>query len=227
LLKISQWRNSEEENQSILELIENTFADSEIKNPKYFHWQYNENPQGKAVIVLCFDEKNNNFIIGQESIIPSNLNLDKTGIKSSISLNSAVHSKYRRRGIFSKLVSALPEIAMKEGISSVYGVPNSNSHKAFLKEGWKEITHLPLLVRILNPSNYFKNRLKILLRPISFFYKVKNIDQVGIEKYSGNFNEFEQLTSKLATRIQVSQNRNQRFLQWRYNEQLWHLLVLV
>ena len=217
-MKISQWRNSEEENQGILELTENTFSDSDNKNPKYFHWQYNENPQGKAIIALCLDEKNNNFIVGQEPIIPSNLNLGKTAIKSSISLNSAVHSKYRRRGIFSKLVSALPEIAMKEGISCVYTVPNANSHKTFLNEGWKEITHLPLLVRILNPSNYFKNRLKILLRPISFFYKIKNIDQAGIEKYSGNFNEFEQLTSKLSTRIQVSQNRNQRYLQWRYKE---------
>ena len=87
-----------------------------------------------------------------------------------------------------------------------------------MKEGCKEITHLPLLARILNPSNYFKNDLKILLKPISFFYKIKNIKQTGIEKYVGNFNEFEQLTSKLSTRIKISQNRNQRYLQWRYNE---------
>ena len=217
-MKISQWRNSQEENQSILELTENTFPDSDIKNPKYFHWQYNENPQGKAIIVLCFDEEKDDFVIGQKTIIPTELSLGNTYVKSSNGVNSIVHSNYRRKGIFSKLLRALPDLALKEGITCTYGVPNPRSHPVFLKEGWKEITHLPLLVRILNPSNFFKNGLKILLRPISFFYKIKNIDQAGIEKYSGNFNEFEQLTSKLATRIQVSQNRNRRYLQWRYNE---------
>ena len=217
-MNISQWKNSELENQGILDLIENAYGTSELKDPKYFNWQYNENPQGNAIIVLCLDEEKENFVIGQESIIPSVLNIDKNQIKASFSLNTIVHTNYRRRGIFSKLVNALPDFAMKEGIVSVYGVPNSNSHKAFLKEGWKEIGQLPFLVRILNPSNYFNNALKIFLRPISYFYKIKNLDKIGVEKYEGNFVEFDQLTSNLPKRIRVSQNRNHRYLQWRYHD---------
>ncbi len=152
-MKISQWRNSEEENQSILELTENTFPDSDIKNPKYFHWQYNENPQGKAIIVLCFDEEKDDFVIGQKPIIPTELSLGNTYVKSSILVNSIVHSNYRRKGIFSKLLRALPDIALKEGITSAYVVPNPSSHPIYMKEGWKEITQLPFLVRNLNPSN--------------------------------------------------------------------------
>ena len=146
------------------------------------------------------------------------MNLDKTCIKSSISLNSIVHSQYRRKGIFSKLVNELPDLALKEGIVTVYGVPNSNSRKAFLKEGWKEIAQLPLLVRILKPSNYFNNILKKFLRPFDFFYKVKIKQGFRIEKYEGNFSEFKELTSKLPERILVSQNRSPRYLQWRYND---------
>jgi len=215
-MKITQWTNSAQENKGMLELIDTTYGDIEIKNPKYLNWQYDKNPQGKAVIVLCFDEEKKDFVIGQESIIPSELNLGKVCIKSSISLNSIVHPNYRRRGIFSKLVTALPDFALNEGIVSVYGVPNLNSHKVFLKEGWSEITKLPLLVRILTPSNYFNNGPKIFLKPFDYFYKIKIKEHLGIEQYTGNFIEFDHLTSKLPKRIIVSQNRNHKYLQWRY-----------
>jgi len=132
-MKIIQWTNLVQENQGILELIDSTYGNKEIKNPKYMNWQYNKNPQGKAIIVLCFDEKKKDFVIGQEPIISSELNLGKTCVKSSISLNSIVHPNYRRRGIFSKLVTALPDYALNDGIGSVYGVPNPNSHKAFFE----------------------------------------------------------------------------------------------
>jgi len=217
-MKIFQWGNSDKENHGMLELIFSVYGDVEIKNPKYFNWQFKNNPQGQAIISLCCEEEQEDLIIGQEPIIPSILNIDKKCVKASISLNSIVHSNYRRRGIFSKLLSSLPDLAMKKGICCVYTIPNSISHNAFLKEGWKEIARLPLLVRILNPSKYFNNNLKIFFRPIDFFYKIKIKEQLGIEEYKGNFREFDHLTSKLPKRIQVSQNRNHNYLQWRYND---------
>jgi len=217
-MRFIQWTNLDEENQGILDLIDDAYGNVEIKNPKYINWQYNENPQGKAIIILCFDEGKKIFVIGQEPIIPSELNLGRKRVKSSISLNSIVHPNYRRRGIFSKLVKALPDLALKEGIGSVYGVPNSTSHKAFLKEGWKEITRLPLLVRILNPSNYFNNNFKIFFKPLDFFYKINSVERFRIQAYTGNFREFENLTSKLPKRISISQTRNHSYLNWRYND---------
>ena len=216
-MRTRHWKNSENENLGMLELIYNVYGDAEIKNPNYIRWQYNENPQGKAIVVLCFDEEKEDFIIGQETIIPTELNIGNTIVKTSISVNSIVHSEYRRRGIFSELLSLLPDIALKEDIGSVYTAPNSISHNAFLKEGWKEIARLPLLVRILKPSNYFNNVLKIFLRPIDFFYKIYSKDLLKIEEYNGDFNDFKHLTTKLPNRIKISLNRNQQYLQWRYN----------
>jgi len=88
----------------------------------------------------------------------------------------------------------------------------------FLKEGWSEITKLPLLVRILTPSNYFNNNLKIFFRLFDFFYKIKIEKQFRIEEYTGNFIEFDHLTNNLPKRIKVSQNRNHKYLQWRYKD---------
>jgi len=217
-MKILKWSNSDKENQGMLKLIDNVYDEVDIKNPKYIDWQYNKNPQGQAIIVLGIDEGKNDFIIGKEAVIPSDLKLENKLVKASISLNSIVHTDYRRQGIFSKLVSALPNLALKEGIVCVYGIPNSNSHKAFLKEGWKEIAQIPLLVRILKPSNYFNNALKTFFASIDFFWKIKNNEQLQIEEYTGDFSDFDPLTSKLGKRILVLQNRNHKYLRWRYKE---------
>ena len=215
-MKILQSSISDKEIHEMIELIEDVYTDVEIKNAKYINWQYIENPQGKAIIVLCYDDKKENIILGQESIIPSNLNSKNKTIQASISLNSIVHTKFRRRGIFSKLVNALPELALKNGIVCAYGVPNSSSYHAFLKEGWKEITRLPLLVRILKPSDYFNNVLNKVLKPFNFCYKINNFERLGIEEYEGDFSDLEILAAKLPARFQVSQNRNQSYLKWRY-----------
>ena len=70
-MKIFQWSNSEKENQSMVQLIENEYGKAEIKNLSYINWQYIKNPQGKAIIPLCYDEEKDDLIIGQEPIIPS------------------------------------------------------------------------------------------------------------------------------------------------------------
>jgi len=217
-LKILKWSNSDKENKGMLKLIDNAYDEVDIKNPKYIDWLYNKNPQGRALIVLGIDEEKKDFIIAKEAIIPSELKLANKLVRASISLNSIVHTDYRRQGIFSKLVSTLPNLALKEGIVGVYGIPNSNSHKSFLKAGWKEIAQLPLLVRILKPSNYFNNVLKKFFVPIDFLWKIKYQEQLQIEEYTGDFSEFDHLTSKLAKRILVLQNRNHKYLQWRYKD---------
>ena len=69
--------------------------------------------------------------------------------------------------------------------SKILSIDSGQKNKPDIPE--KEITQLPLLVRILKPSNYFNSILKKFLRPIDFFYKVKIKQGFRIEKYEGNF----------------------------------------
>ena len=48
---ISEWVDSENEKDEILNLSRKIFGNVEIINPSYFDWQYIDNPQGKAIIV--------------------------------------------------------------------------------------------------------------------------------------------------------------------------------
>ena len=197
-MKILEWKNSEAENLHMLELIQNVFSEEEKKTSSFFHWQYNKNPQGKALIVLCIDEDKNDSIVGQEPIIPMALSVDEKDVQGSLSINSVVHSSYRGKGIFSKLVDSLPELGLKRGISCVYGIPNTKSYNAFLKQGWFEIVKLPLLVRPLNFSYYFNNSLKKILNPFDSIWKIKGDIQSSSEEYHSDFTkEFDHLTSKL------------------------------
>jgi len=215
-MRISEWKNSKEENQGILKLTENAYGDIEINDSNYFNWQYNENPYGPAQIVLGIDDEKNDLIVGQLPSIPTILSLGSKDIQSSLTLNVAVHSDYRQKGIFSKLLNSLPEQSLARRISCTFGVTNTKSYNVYLKQGWKEITKLPLLIRPLNPSRYFENFLKIFLKPIDLIYEIKPSNNSSIQEFNNNFNDdFDRLTSKLYKRV-LAQKRNHNFLQWRY-----------
>ena len=169
-MKISFWKDTEDEKREILNLAKKTFGDVEITHPSYFDWQYRDNPNGKALVLLARDDSNNQ-IIGTNTIIPLKLIVDGEIITSSLACNVQVHPDYRKKRIFSKLLLSMPESALANGIHSLFAIPNDNSFKAFINEGSIEITHLPLLIKPIRFSKYFGFPLKQILKPFDIFWK--------------------------------------------------------
>jgi len=216
-MKIFEWHDSEEEKKEIMSLTSKTYGDSEVADSSYYDWLYRNNPQGKPVIILATDEKNNHAIIGIEPIIPMKLIVDESVIMSFLSCNSAVNPDYRGKGIFSNLVSSMIDEAIKERFSSIYGVPNKNSYDIFKRQGFTEITRLPLLVRPLNLSHYFDSPLRSLLQPFDSIWKISSNNNTEIQLLRDEYSEdFDVLTVKASKRIQVIQKRDKVFLNWRY-----------
>ena len=83
VMKISLWKDIEDEKQEILNLTKKIFGDVEITKPSYFDWQYRDNPNGKALVLLARDDSNNQ-IIGTNTIIPLELIVDGEIITSSL-----------------------------------------------------------------------------------------------------------------------------------------------
>lgn len=214
-MKISLWTDSEDEKQSMLDLTKKTFGDVEITTPSYFDWQYRENPDGKAIVVLAHDDSND-LIVGTNTIIPSKLIIDGEEITSSLACNVQVHPNYRKKGIFSELLLSMPKFALENDIHSLFAIPNNNSFKAFINEGSIEITQLPLLVRPIRFSQYFSFPIKQILKPLDIFWK-KNVFSSNIEQINGDFDDsFEILAKKTSNRVSVMHSRNKKFLNWRY-----------
>ena len=215
-MKISLWTDSEDEKQAILDLTKKTFGNVEISNSSYFDWQYRNNPDGKAIVLLARDDSND-LIVGTNTITPSKLIVDGEEIMSSLACNVQVHPNYRKKGIFSKLLLSMPESALANGIHSLFAIPNDNSFKAFINEGSTEITQLPLLVRPIRFSQYFRFPIKQILKPFDILWKKKKTFPYSIEQLNGNFDDsFEILAKKTSNRVSVMHSRTKEFLNWRY-----------
>ena len=215
-MKISLWVNTEDEKQEILNLTKKIFGNVDITKESYFDWQYRDNPNGKAIVLLAYDDDSKNILVGTNTIIPQKLIVDGKIITSSLACNVQVHSDYRKKHIFSDLLLSMPNFALSNNIHSLFAIPNDNSFKAFTNEGSIEIAHLPLLIKPIKLSKYFGSPLKQILKPFDIFWKNKNLCS-DILELDGDFDEsFENLVKKTSKRVSVLNSRTKEFLNWRY-----------
>lgn len=215
-MKIEEWKNSDLEKEQILKLMKKVYPNSELSTSEYFDWQYRNGPYGIATILLAKDDDDS--IIGIEPILPMKLYVNNKVTLSSLSCNSVVDPDFRKRGIFSRLVSNILKIIEKKEISTIYGIPNIKSYNIFMRNGFDEINQLPLLIKPLKFSKYFSHPTKGLIRLIEIFFKVKN-GKSDIELFSGEINsDFEKIIKNLSNRVSILQKRDKEFLQWRYRD---------
>jgi N-acetylglutamate synthase-like GNAT family acetyltransferase len=213
-MKISPWLDDENEKSVILELTKKVFGDVEITNSSYFDWQYKNNPDGKALVLLARDDSGQ--VIGTNTIIPSKLLIDGQETISSLACNVQVHPDHRKKGIFSKLLLSMPEHALGNGIFSLFAIPNDNSFRAFVNEGSIEIAQLPLLVRPIRLSEYLNSPIRQILKPFDVLWKKNTIPQ-NIKQLDDSFDDsFEILAKKMTKRISIMHDRRKEFLNWRY-----------
>ena len=213
---IEEWHNTELEKNQILKITEKVYPNSEFATSEYFNWQYRDGPYGPAKILLAKNDSGD--IIGIEPIVPIKLLIDNNVIMSSLSCNSITDPNFRNQGIFSKLVSNILEFTKTNEISSIYSIPNKKSHSIFIKNGFKDVSKLPLLVRPLKLSNYFSSPIKEIIKPIEVFWKIKKVE-TNIELFNGKINsDFEKLAKDLSQRVSILQQRDKEFLEWRYNK---------
>ena len=215
-MKISLWTNTKDEKQEILNLTKKIFGDVDITKASYFDWQYRDNPNGKAIVLLARDDNSKNLLVGTNTIIPQKLIVDGEIITSSLACNVQVHSSYRKKHLFSDLLLSMPNSALTNDVHSLFAIPNDNSFKAFINEGSTEIAHLPLLIKPIKLSKYFGSPVKQILKPFDIFWKNKNTFS-DIGELDGDFDDsFENLVKKTSKRVSVINSRTKEFLNWRY-----------
>ena len=215
-MKISPWVDTEAQKQAILDLTKKTFGDVEIAGTVYFDWQYRDNPNGKAIVLLSHDNDSNDMLVGTHTLIPLKLIVDGEIIISSLCCNVQIHPDYRKKHIFSNLLLSVPDSALAHNIHSFFGIPNNNSFKAFINNGSIEITRLPLFIKPIKLSEYYGSPIKQILKPFDIFWKNTNTFS-GIDELDGNFDDsFENLAKKTSKRVSVMNSRTKEFLNWRY-----------
>jgi hypothetical protein len=214
-VKIEKWDGSSQDKDKILTLLKIVFGENEYSTKEYFDWIYEKNPQGNPIIIIAKNEEDNS-IVGIETIVPINLLVNGKTVKSAFSCNSAVHPDFRNKGIFGKLIDEIIKLGKEEKFYCIYGVPNKNSHHAFVNRGFSEIGKLKILGKPFKISKIFGNN--FILKPLDLLIKKKN-ENIRIESFKENFdNKFNNLFKNKIINDKITILKNEDFLNWRYKQ---------
>jgi len=217
---LSKSKKLQDDKDQILELTRKIFGDVEISKPSFFDWQYLHNPEDEALVMIARDDDNEqNPMIGIESLLPVNIMVEEKLVKVFLSCNSYVHPNYRNKRIFSKLLSLAKKEYVKKDALCIYAVTNDKSFNSFVKQGFHEISNLPILFRPLKLSNYFPFPFNTILHFFDNIWKIKKNVNPNIIQFNDYFDEsFEILSKKANQRIPIIKQRTKEFLNWRYKD---------
>ena len=220
---------SEKDLKGILSLRKIVFGEMEKDKlfEKFWRWEFDEGPDGKALIYIVEDK---NKIIGHFADIPRRFSIQGDVVLGTLSLDLMVHPDYWRRGIFAAMGEyGVQRVKQENGLFMTAFPIRIETILGLKKIGWEEVAKLPVLVYpirfrgILNRYLHFMP-LSLLVGGVArFFYSLlyglkreRGTERFEIEKVGrldDQFDGFCQKTSSLCPAIGI---RNRKYLTWRY-----------
>lgn len=141
----------------------------------YIAYDLAKNPVAFYCIIPCFALFNGNRILIAQAV------------------DALTHPKHQRKGLFNEIVKLVTDLAVKEGIHFVYGVPNDISYKAFIEKfNWEYLGNMSviefkiftfpiiLITKLTTPLNRLYQF--YIERTLFTFFKVSKIPEYEIFK---------------------------------------------
>jgi len=196
-------------------------------DPRFWRWEFNEGPDGRAWIYIVEDE---NKIIGHFADIPRRFCIQGETVVGTLSLDLMVHPDYWRKGIFEAMGRYGAQRVKRENRLFMTAFPiRSETILGLKKIGWREVVKLPVLVYpirfrgILNRYLHFLPLSHLIGGIARFFYfllyglkRKKGIGEVEIEKVDLLDNQFDCFWQKALSLHPIIGIRNRNYLTWRY-----------
>lgn len=110
----------------------------------YLKWLYIDNPDGEVVGYDAFEGER---IAAHFACIPTPIILYGKKVLGLLSLNTATHPDFQRKGLLIKLATMTYQLGAQKGFSCVYGVTNAKSTSAFVQKLDNQLVQ-PLEVKI-------------------------------------------------------------------------------
>lgn len=205
------------------------FPNSDIAEPGYFEWQYDQNPSGPAYELIT---KKGGAVTGHCAAIPMRHKIGPDLQKGSVGVNVMTHPDHRGRGIYVLLQQEVDRLAGQDHALFNFGFSNEYSHRSCLRRlGYQEIGRFPLWILPFDLNRIMKSsrpKRGILMRSAAFAanpfwrmglaaFNLRLKDRSGqIEKvvtFSGEFDRFWQKVKADHTNILV---RDRAYLEWRF-----------
>jgi GNAT superfamily N-acetyltransferase len=134
----------------IVALFRDTVPDSPSTSEAYIRWLYFENPAGPIIGFNAWDGGN---LAAHYVVMPTEAECAGRRVKAALSLNTATHPNYQRRGLFVRLAEATYDECRRRGLHHIIGVANANSTPGFLsKLRFQEVGRLEAVVGLGVPG---------------------------------------------------------------------------
>lgn len=196
-----------------------------FKSLEKLNWQYKDLPSKK--IYSCFAISNANEDAASYNLfaVEAKINGETEKIVCQ-SLDTLTDINHRGHGLFPKLAKNVFEKCDEEGISLVYGFPNSNSAPGFFdKLGWIDKSYPPFLIAPINllfPLKYLNQKINFYVTNylIKYFNKFnkENLEKLNLTiSDEVNFDEsYDDLWIKYSEKIDTCIWRGKEYMNWRY-----------
>jgi glycosyltransferase involved in cell wall biosynthesis len=194
------------------------------KTSQWWKWQYLENPDGPAIIILAEAHQK---IVGHRAIIPVRMKIGNETCMGSYGLDAMTHPDYQRQGIYVSIGKLIYESLIKNGIGIVYGTPNNNAYPIAIKYlQWFDICNVPVMVKIIDWGIILKKHLGIprfmgkpLGKAFEFIFKktrhFKSPD-IEVQQITAFDERMDKFWLKASTIKQTMVVRDMIYLNWRY-----------
>jgi predicted N-acetyltransferase YhbS len=126
------------------------------RDEKFWNWKYQENPFGRSLVTVA---EMDHRIVGVDNLWPWELSFEASVIRAAQPCDSAVHTAYRGKGIFSSMRLLGLERAKARGIDLLFNYPNGNSLSVNLSLGWHYLGKIAWWVKIMKPLDVMAGRL--------------------------------------------------------------------
>jgi GNAT superfamily N-acetyltransferase len=205
------------------------FPASDIAEPGYFTWQYDQNPSGPAYELIT---KKGSFVTGHCAAIPMRHKIGPDICKGSLGVNVMTHPEYRGRGIYVILQREVDSLCGKDHIQFNFGFSNEYSQRNCLRRlGYQEIGRFPLWMLPFDLNRIVASRTPkqgALMRAAAFaanpFWglarsmfslrrKDRSMEIEAATEIPEDFDEFWQKVQADHTNILV---RDRAYLEWRF-----------
>jgi len=231
-----QWttyRYEEGDESALLKLLALEYDGSDITELRFFRWQYEQNPAGRALIWVARDQESGEMV-GQLWVLPMRVQVHDQICMGSVIVNGVVHPRYRRQGIVSSLGKSVYADCPRRGIDFIYSMPSPASyHVDTIVFKNRELGRLPLLIRPLDwgalvahrfGQTWLEHLARAGQRVLTGISEVSGLarDRTGhslrIDEVARFDSDFDAFWARVGQKYPVALVRDAAWLNWRYKD---------
>ena len=175
------------------------------KSAALWNWKHRSNPAGASLGLAAYDSEG--MLIALRTFMRWRLVDDAGGEVSAVrAVDTAVHPKWRRGGLFSRLTQQSLDQLQDFGVGLVFNTPNDRSGPGYKKMGWHLLGHPNLWVKLRPGALWASGRLD------------DGAVLEGLRPFNQHGSQLATMTPEAAPRGGLAVLKDAAFLDWRYGQ---------